>query len=148
MGLGRNLNHARRALQTEYVVTKEIRWSAHRTCASQALFPIIIGILAADVDLEISRLINRKSTPRLWSCSIGSVVSEPCGQTDATIGASRQSRRDSPDAVARIIGDQNRPPWPSTASPTGRPRALSPSIRKPVTMSSAGPDGRPLANGT
>jgi hypothetical protein len=41
----------------------------------------------------------------------------------------------------------NSPPLPSTARPTGRPRALSPSTRKPVTTSSGGPEGRPSTNG-
>lgn len=42
----------------------------------------------------------------------------------------------------------NNPPWLSTASPTGRPRALSPSTRKPVTTSSAAPTGWPFWKGT
>jgi hypothetical protein len=39
-------------------------------------------------------------------------------------------------------------PARSMATPTGRPNAAPPVLRKPVSMSIGGPEGRPLANGT
>jgi hypothetical protein len=39
-------------------------------------------------------------------------------------------------------------PWPSIATPTGRPSASSSALRKPVSTSTGSPSGRPSANGT
>src|SRR5690606_10374883 len=72
-------------------------------------------------------------------------ASSPSGGTGSRAGASTRDTR-------QIVFDRSSAtisaPRGSTVTPTGRPRVVPSSSRKPVTKSTGSPAGRPLRNGT
>jgi hypothetical protein len=61
---------------------------------------------------------------------------------DGAVGPTRQIVLPTSSATSKAA------PCLSIATPTGRPRASSRSVRNPVSTTTGSPDGRPLANGT
>jgi len=123
------------------VIQTRICDSAHKANAATAIHKLYAA-LAKDPANSQRRLPIRLRCPSARAAKYADSakhlrsVSQPQGEAAET----RQTLLPVSSAI-------NSPPLLSTARPTGRPRALSPSTRKPVTTSSGGPEGRPSTNG-